>query len=284
MPPQRSPHLAFALLQLTLLCPSAVGAHDGSHEQIDRLTMAISAAPTTATLYSERAAAYRNDEDFDEAIDDYERAIRLEPFAHGVSIQYAETLLEAGRVRQGLEVIESFMREHANDSAAHLVYARILTEMGSHDEAARSFRYRVVATDKPSPDVILQWSNALAASGKSSAAITALEHGCALLGRLMIFEERIIALEAKLGHFESALGRIERLIAGTARKERLLTMRGEVLEAAGRPNEASVAYEEALDHLATLPLRLQEIPASRKLATLLRSRIRSRSESFAPAL
>ena len=278
----RSPYLSFALAALALLCPGAAGAHDGSHERIDRLTAAIAEAPSSAGLYAERAAVYRDDEEFNAALDDYERAIRLDPVALGVSIQYAETLFEAGRVPQSLEAVEGFILDHPDDLAARLLYARILAKMGSHEEAARNFQRvvadAVAANRKPSPDLVLQWANALSNSGDAEAAIAALDRGCELLGRLMVFEERSIALETDLGRFESALQRIDRIMASTPRKERLLVLRGETLEAAGRIAESSAAYREALESLSALPTRLREVPASRKLATVLRSRLEPRSE------
>lgn len=262
-----------ALVCLTILIAPAVGAHDGSHERIERLTDQIAAAPSLATPYAERAAAYRDDQRFDEAIDDYQRAIHLDPRATDVSVRLAETLFDAGRLDEASAIVAPLLREQPDHPTARLVRAHILVATGAPEAAARDFGFVVATLPRPSPDLILQYANAYVAAGDLDTAIAVLDQGSERLGRLSVFEDRCITLEAALGRFEGALARLDRMFSEAPRADRWLFRRGELLDAAGRSEEAELAYREALDFLLKLPKRLRDVPASRALAASLRRRL-----------
>jgi predicted RNA polymerase sigma factor len=60
-------------------------------------------------------------------------------------------------------------------------------------------------------------------------------------------------LEVALGRHQAALARLDRLLAEGPRNEAWLARRGELLERAGRRDEARGAYARALELIATRP-------------------------------
>ena len=59
--------------------------------------------------------------------------------------------------------------------------------------------------------------------------------------------------ELSRGRYERALERLERIAAQSPRKEPWLIRRGEILEQAGRTDEARAAYAGALEAIESLP-------------------------------
>jgi predicted negative regulator of RcsB-dependent stress response len=74
-----------------------------------------------------------------------------------------------------------------------------------------------------------------------------------------------IELETELGRHDAALARLTRIAAGANRQETWLVRRGEILESAGRTNEAQVAYAAALDAIEALPTSRRSSRAMQEL-------------------
>lgn len=256
-----------------LLVPEHVAAHGAGDDKAELLTQLIAAHPRNAELYAERGAVYRDNEHWSEALDDYRHAMALDPDTAEFRFEFAQTLFGAGHLQESLDVIESFLNDEPMSAEGRLVRGRIFAALGAHTEAARDFQQVVAVTQEPSPDLILECANAHATAGNPEAALLVLEHGSAAIAPLVVFEERSIELEIQLGRFESALSRVESLLAKSSRKDRWLTRRGDILDASGRSDEAALAYQQALDSLEELPRRLRDVPAARELALSLRNRL-----------
>lgn len=276
--PLRIRLLMLAVAHVAILSGLPASAHDGSHERIDRLTREIAANPSDIRLLMDRATAYRDDDAFDEALHDYALALQLAPNDTSVVLERAETLFDANRVYECLEETQRILRENPNQIDARILQARARFALGASTAAARDFDAAILVADRLSPDLVLQCVEAHVASGNYRQALAVLKTAAERLGALSIFTDRSIALELEVGDFESALSRLDQMLSDSARKERLLARRGEILEAAGRFVEAQQSYQRALDALNALPKRLKDLPASRALAASLRGRIQSASD------
>jgi len=167
-------------------------------------------------------------------------------------------LLDAGRPAPALDSLDRFLRRHADDPEALAERGRALERLGRHVDAGRSYsraiaQYRAPAT--PDPDLFLERARALAAAGRPEVdeAIRGLDEGIAVLGPLVSLGLYAADLEVRLGRYDAALARIDRLAKLSPRQESYLVRRGAILLAADRREEARQAYAEALADIARLP-------------------------------
>ena len=92
------------------------------------------------------------------------------------------------------------------------------------------------------------------------------------LGPVVSLQEVAIANEVARKNWDGALARVDSVAALSPRRESWLVRRAEILTAAGRPREARATYREALAAIGTLPPRLRETRAMRRLeAQVMRS-------------
>jgi predicted RNA polymerase sigma factor len=118
------------------------------------------------------------------------------------------------------------------------------------------------------PDLHLARVRALAAGGDATLgeALRALDEAEADLGPVPALAQEGLALELRAGRTDAALARLDRLSARTRHREGWLVQRAEILERAGRSEQAKSAYSAALASLDSLPPTRRATPAAVTLA------------------
>ena len=71
-----------------------------------------------------------------------------------------------------------------------------------------------------------------------------------------------VELEVELQRYDAALGRIDTLMARSARKDSWLIRRGDILKKAGRKKAARTAFTAALKAIESLPSSRRRVPAT----------------------
>jgi predicted Zn-dependent protease len=240
------------------------------------LSARIAARPQDASLYLRRGELHRAHADWDAAARDYHRAREIDPGLDAVDLCMGRMLVEAGRPARGLASLDRFLARHPDHPGALAERGRALAHLGRGLEAARSFTLAIARhrpADAPAPDLFLERARALAGSRppRLDEAIRGLDEGMATLGPLVSLGFYAIDLETRLARYDAALTRLDRLAARSPRKESYLVRRGDLLEAAARPEDARQAYSQAL-------AAIQILPAERRSArAVLDLEIRARS-------
>ena len=245
--------------------------HDGIDEQIARLTIQIANRPTAPDLLVRRAELYRESRRWNNALVDLDRAAALDPALTTADLVRANVLLDAGRPRDAIDSAGRVLAHQPNHVGAIVVRARALTALHHSREADADF-VRALALH-PLPELYIERAHALTATGAVGLepALEALDEGIVRLGPIVTLELAAIDLSVRIGRYDAALARIDRVAAQTARKEEWLARRGAVLERAGRLTDAREAYHAALTAIEALPSWTQSTTAT----TVLRTRVRS---------
>jgi tetratricopeptide (TPR) repeat protein len=169
--------------------------------------------------------------------------------------------LEAGAPAKAMPALDAYVARRPDDSEGHAYRARALVALGRPVEGAASFTRALEAMpqDRPRPEYYLERARALESAGTEhlNAALRGLDEGLARLGQPVVLQNYAIELELERGAYDGALARLERLADGSARKETWLVRRGEILESAGRLEEARAAYRSSL-------VAIRELPPSRR--------------------
>ncbi|HYI08019.1 MAG TPA: tetratricopeptide repeat protein [Thermoanaerobaculia bacterium] len=256
---------AFAVLPLA--------AHDELADQIHNANHRIEQQPRNAELYLQRGELYRLDEEWEKAERDYRRALQLDPALEAVHFGRGLMLYESGRNSEAIHPLQRFIANHPDDPHARVIFARVLMKLGRPVDAAVEYDAALTFLPWLDPDVIVERARALAAAGRPSEALQALDDGMAQLGLLAALQLTAIEIELQTCHAEKALLRIEASEAAAPRKESWLARRGDILHGLDREEEARAAYRQALEALALLPPERRQTRAMRELENRLRTAI-----------
>ena len=245
--------LTLAIL-IGLLLPIRVGfAHESIQHNIIAITREIDRAPFDATLYLRRGELYRLHRDWDMARADFGRVAVLEPELAVVDLYLGRLLLEEGRLEPALRLLSRYLEIEPESAPARIARARTWTTLGRPLDAASD--YSLALARHQTPELYLERAAVLAAAGEKylSRALEGLEQASVALGPVPAIEHRMIEIEIETGDIDSALRRVDRAVARSHSGVPWLVRRAEILEEAGRRDEAVRAFRTARRELHLLP-------------------------------
>lgn len=245
--------------------------HNGLTEQIVAITAQIASNPANPGLLVRRAELYRFARQWQQALDDLDRATHLDPAIATVDLARAHVLLESGNHRAAVDAATRFLTRQPRHADARIVRGRARAQLGLAREAAVDFTQALDL--RPAPDLYIERAHAVLSTDPSDivGALRGLDEGLARLGPIVTLELEAIELELRLKRHDAALSRLERVSATAARKESWLARRGAILEQAGRIEEARAAYRAALTAAMNLPESTRRTRASSTLTQRLRA-------------
>jgi len=244
---------------LAWLCVALGGsawAHQAIDAQILDVTERISAAPEDATLYLRRGELHRVHQDWELAVKDYGKARELDPELAEVDLCQGRMQLEAGEWAAARESLDRYLVVHPDHVVGLATRARARARLGDNPGAAADFTAALATTGggRPQPGYYLERARALVAAGDEhlDQAIRGLDEGLERLGKPVTLQLLALELETRAGRYDAALERLQGFLERAKRKETWLVRRAEVLEAAGRPEEARASYVAALEAIEAL--------------------------------
>jgi tetratricopeptide (TPR) repeat protein len=268
--------LALAFCSVTAL------AHGPGEERIEKISALLAKQGDQGFLYAERGHIYMDNQHWQEAMDDFNKAALLDPGYVEYDLDRARLAYSTGNYLRALDFINLFLLRHDNateDNAteALLIQARSYRELGQHRMAVISYEMALATVSiegaRASPEWYVEFAGTLLLTGEKDKALQILQRGIERLGTIGVFQIMAVDLEVSLGRYDAALNRIDQLLNQSQRKDVWLARRADILFQAGRHEEAEKSYQQAWAALQQLPQRLQNVPASKKLAAALQARI-----------
>lgn len=264
----QAPHvLLLAILLLIGAFRTDARAHGDIHVYIQEVSAEIAARPDDASLYIKRGEAYRIDEAWEEGLADYEKAAQLDPKWGDKDYHVARLLLDAKRLEEALGAIDRYIGANPQSGPAHLVRARAHTRMNHGAQAAADYTTAFTLEKEPRPEDYLARAEAIRSTGPGHEedALRSIEEGIARLGEIPTLELAAVKAEEELGRIDAALARLIKMEKRFERKEQWIARRVDVLERAGRLDEARAAREQVIAAIETLPKWAQMEPRTQKL-------------------
>jgi tetratricopeptide (TPR) repeat protein len=240
---------------LVCLLPGLVQPHGTFDGRLAAANEQILAHPSDPRARLVRADLYRRHGEFTHALEDIEEARRLAPEFTPVEHHLGLVLLDMGRYRQAEAALRRFLADEPKHASGHAARARALLELDRPIEAAREYDAAIRDRAVASPDAYLDRARALASAGDAhlGEAVRGLDEGIAALGPILSLEREAIELDARRGSIDSALSRVDRILARLSRRETWLALRGDLLVRFGRDREAQHDFARALSELRRLP-------------------------------
>lgn len=268
------------LLFAICLTPNRSRAHGDLHEQIEQVTKQIAKDPQNAELYLKRGELHRAHQEWDDAQADYDRALALDPGLFVIDYTRGRMFLEAGWPRSAKVSLDRFLRRQTNHVEALTARARASMKLEQHLDAARDYTAAIRHAATGRPELYIERAQALAAEGAAhfEEALGGLDEGMQKMGTLVTLQLYAIDVELKRKHFDAALERLEKIAAQSPRKETWLARRGEILQQAGRGEEARKAFERALQAIGALPPARRNVPAMAELEKRIKTALEDTGE------
>lgn len=246
-------------MALMLLAAGSAWAHGDLDQRIEDLSVQIQTHPGDADLYLERAELHRLHANWDEALRDYESAVRLTPAAAEMDFYKGRIWADAGSPDRARPFLDRFLATHPTHTEALLVRSDVLEALGYQLLAAEDLGIALTQTDSPGPELYLSRAVLLVTVDDSHVdeAMTTIDLGIARLGPLTALIQFAFETELAQKRCQAALERIEQLPIRVQGTPIWLKHRGDVLWDLERHQDAQEVYFRAL-------ARIQELPGSRR--------------------
>lgn len=260
----------FALLCIMLIAPGLAVPDEDLHLRIERLSARIDAAPADYQLHVRRGELYRQHADFEGALADFAEAARTGPpeFQSSVDFLRGRTWLDAGRPDIALPVLDRFVKAQPEHVGGRLVRARVHEALDQFEAAIWDYSVAIKLQDRPSPDLYLDRARLQASDrvNRPDDSLRGIDEGIATLGPLVTLLQFAIELETRRDNFEAAMQRIAALPERVQSQPRWLVRRADLLQRAGRIEEAQGVYAAAFVAIESLPKNRRNTRANTALA------------------
>ena len=274
-PPSRLFGRCCALLLISAFWIPGTRAHDGVHEQIDRVTRHLAESPESVQLYLKRAELLRLHGTFEASLEDVATAEKLEPGRAEYSLLRGRVAYDQEQWVLAVKHLQAYRKKSPNNGDAEVLLARTLGHLEQWARASAAYSRSLPLFKTPAPDLYLEQAESYLKHDPAdrTRALECLNAGLARLGSIPSLEQRAVAMEVDSRQFDAALIRVDRLAAKSPRKERWLAWRGDILLAAGRSDEALMAYRNAHKAIESLGPRQRGTASTQSLFESVQAKI-----------
>lgn len=241
-----------------------VEAHGNDFEMIFSLTQQLAKSPGDVGLLLERAEVWRAHGELDVARQDLEAALAAQPRFQPARVRLAMVARDQGRLEEALKLLDVAALAEPGQPVIRSVRAGVYLRLGRPAAAVSDLDSILKSDVEPAPELYLDRARAQLGLPKpnTNAVVAGLDQGIERMGPVPSLHLMALDLEEQSGQVEAALRRMDGLARESARKERWLERRGDVLLKAGRAAEAMKAWGEALAAIDALPERQRRTVAT----------------------
>ncbi len=241
--------------------------HEGLHEKILKTTREIQLEPDEPQLWIARADLYRLHKDWDHAFADLDRAREISPNLTRVEIVRGQTYFDLGWFVAAHRSFDYAISMEPKNGAAFLLRSRVLLKRNAPEDALSDLSTAISLIQNPPPQLYIDRSNLLVSFGEDSLpdALRGIQEGLQRLGAALSLELEAVKLETRLGHFDAALSRLKKIESRSPRKDGWLSWQGDVLQKAGRDDEAKIVFRRCLLAIDNLHPKHRNTPKTREL-------------------
>jgi tetratricopeptide (TPR) repeat protein len=260
------------LFTMMLGFTSAALAHGNVNERIHELDHEIEDHPNDVSLLIKRGQLYLDEGHADDALDDFIKATKLDPERIEALYHLAQAQLMLKQNDDAYQTAQKFIQHATNDAArvrGFVLTGGILSASNRPLEAADAYQSAITLSREIKPDHLLFAADAFHSAGKTEQAIAVLNDGIWKLGPLPALNDRALKLEMEQKRYESALRRIDKMLATQQRAPFLLYKKGIILKGMSRSDESKQIFTAALKEIDSLPASRKQTPALSNLRTSL---------------
>lgn len=263
---------AVGLLSLALLAPRHAWAHPELDALQDAVDERLTASPDDPALLMRQGHLREEARDWDGALVSFAHALAHGADADGVAAARARVFLAAGFPRTAKLEYDTLLAKRPDAFDLLFERGRAQLALGNVAAADADFSRAIAGLRAPRPEHVIVHAQGWLAAGDKNAALRALDAGMARVGPLPSLQLTAVDLDVELQRYDGALARLDGLLKQTPGNEAWIARRAEVLQRAGRTEEARAEYARALRQIEARPPQRRS-QATNELADRLRSAI-----------
>lgn len=245
------PYLATLIGAVALALAAPAGAHPSIDEHERHVQAELAENPEDPDWHTSIGRVSFEKQDWDAALASYATARRLGADDERIALLEGTTYLEAGWPQMAKERFEAILARTPTDAAAHLGRGRAWMKLEHPEKAASDFAVVVATIPSLQPGYVLEYRDALVQADRRGDAVEALDVGIARLGQVPALQLAAIDTQVEAENYDDALRRLDLLLVTSPDHPQWSARRGEILERAGRTEEARLAYASALKNIQT---------------------------------
>jgi tetratricopeptide (TPR) repeat protein len=235
------------------LAPGSTVAHQDLAELVVVHERESARRASDPAVHLEEAHVRRLAHDFDGALVALAHAAAVGADPADAAVVRGQIYLDAGWPGAARAELDRALRTYPERVHLRLIRARASQRLGEPSAAAADYRAAIAGMRAPTPDQVIEYRDVVLETGDEEGALAALDLGMARIGPAPTLQLPAIDLALALDRHQDALRRIDVLLAQSPRNERWLARRGEILERAGRADEARQTYGVALALIEARP-------------------------------
>lgn len=228
-------------------------AHGAYHDVVATLTKKLHDKPDDAALRYRLAEAHAGHAEWRASLDELDRVDRLAPGKFATGFIRGLALHNAGRNEEALKHLDDFLQAHPGGVRALSVRGRAFLKLGRAHEAMADLRKAIEFSSAPETELITDLAIACRDAGKPAEAGKVIDAGLKTKANAPDLLQCALDIETAAGSWDAALGRIDALQKDAPRPEPWMARRAELLQTAGRTDEARAAWSALRAHLLSLP-------------------------------
>lgn len=249
-----------AILAILLVVGPFIRAHGPIDESIAAVTAELAREPHRTELLLSRARFHAQHQDWPAAHADLDRVAALTPDKPGTDLLRGEVFFMASDFGKARATFAQLAARTPDMAAAHASLGRVLFAIGEFSPAAEAYGRAIAVSQQPDVMLFINQASSLEKAALPDAAIAALDAGIARIGPLVTLVGPALDLELAAKRYAAALARLDAFTATQPRREMWLVRRAEILEKAGRPEDAVATWRDARAAFLTLPENRQSAP------------------------
>lgn len=264
-------------LVLIMVWAPAAWAHPELAAVQGAVDEALVANPDDAKLLMRQGRLREEARDWDGALVSFAHALGHGADADVVAAARAHVFLAAGFPRMAKLEYDALLAKRPDAYDLLFERGRAQLAIGQLEAADADWTRAIAHLAQPRPEHVIAHTQAWRAAGKPAEALRALEAGMARTGPLPALQLTAIDLDLEQQRFDSALARLDTLLKQTPTNEAWIAKRADILQRAGRTDEARAERARALQQIEARPQQRRS-QATKDLAERLRSQLGSASE------
>ena len=204
-------------------------------------------------MLERRADLFRRHAQFDAALVDIAAAENLETNSPALLLAKARIFSDAGMAQPALATIEKFLRYETNHAEGIFIRARSEARLKQPEAAIADYTAAIKLLPAPPVELFLERAHQQALLGKLDDAVRGLDEAIDKTSPLPVLQMPAIEYDRQRKAFDSALMRVDGFLNQYPVKEPWLTLRAEILEQAGRTQEAHETFQQVISGIENYP-------------------------------
>jgi tetratricopeptide (TPR) repeat protein len=248
------------LLLFTVSGAGTVAAHPGNQQKLDYINQQLTASPSSARWYLQRAKLLLEDGHYDAALADITRAEQLGE-AINAALLKAQLYSRQGQTAAAISAFNRYVQHFPNDVFALQGRAEASQQVGDIQSARRDYQRVLAISLYPSPGLYLATAKLALLAGDRDEALAIIDSATVRIGITPPLQQYAIQLEVTEQHWPEALQRLQALAPMQQKSPAWHIQQAELLIKAQR----LAAAEQALAKAEQLLSRQRLTPQAAKL-------------------